>query len=336
MLNLSRRSVLAGLAAGALLPQVAASSSSIMIASNSKALDDLLRDRIDPSMRKGHGAEVLHDGVVDPADLLRAGASGERQAQMYDVLCLDDVAMCAMTRAGLLSQITRERLPSLGQIPSGGSTSIVVVQSAYAIVYNSFHMPDPPRSLADLWSKSQQGRIGLSRSHIIANAIYAAAAEGRPLNDLGALIKAPLAWKSLGATMFSSDEALAAALSKGDVWLTVAPIADAYRWRRDGAAVAHAVPQEGTIGFQIEASVPTHARDVDKAFAYLALLIEPEFQNWLAAEQGYFPVMDPIRPHDPERHAPDTEGEIRIWTPDPAYLWTNQDDILRAWNQVFI
>lgn len=127
MLNLSRRSVLAGLAAGALLPQVAASSSAIMIASNNEALDDLLRDRIDPSMRKGHGAEVLHDGVVDPADLLRAGASGERQARMYDVLCLDDIAMCAMTRAGLLSQITQERLPSLGQIPLSGLTSIVVV-----------------------------------------------------------------------------------------------------------------------------------------------------------------------------------------------------------------
>ncbi len=338
MMHVTRRTLTSALLTAAFFPGLArAQSSTIMVVNANREFDDILRYEIDDTMRSQHRAEVLHDASLPREHLFGLIADENSRKETPDVLCLDEFDMDIAARTGALEEISSLNVPRIDAIrPSWRKkTSVVSMGSAQAIVYNPSKVPDPPRSLRDLWSSKYRNRIGLADTQLLANVIYAAVAGDGSVSDISSAEAKLRQWRSLGAKIFASDEAIASALSHGDIWLTIAPVAHAYIWERAGIPIDYEVPQEGTFISHFEAAVPKSARNKAKAFEYLNLMLEPASQARIAKDRGFSPSVRDVSLDGRLADALCVEqrASSQLWQLDAAHLADQKNTALKLWKE---
>jgi putative spermidine/putrescine transport system substrate-binding protein len=211
------------------------------------------------------------------------------------------------------------------------------IYSARVILYNPNRVNPAPRSYADLWDPKWRGRIGLSDLLYAQYVETAAIAGGGGNSDFAPAWEKLREWKRLGARVYPSNEALAAALKSEEVWLTVMWLARGFMWKKSGIPLEHVVPAEGATSITYEMAVPRNARGKDQAWRYIGHMLDVRAQTAFADRMGYVPtVTDAPLPEALARQinlSPEDQAKLRM--PDYGYMARMVPQVLDFWNREF-
>jgi putative spermidine/putrescine transport system substrate-binding protein len=340
MIELTRRRLIGGAAAAALLPGLArAEESPVVVGTWGGDYGDLLREGVDTAIMKPFGIPVVQDvsGPVQRRTKLLAERASRRGSM--DVACLADFDMFAAAQQSALEEISEANVPRLAKVQPflKKSSSIPQIYSAHTIVYNTNRVTAAPKSLHDLWDPKYRGKVGLADFLYTTNTAFAAIAGGGSMTDFEPGKKKLLEWRSLDVKVLASVEAVAMALKSEEIWFTIVAAARGFMWKQSGIPLGHVIAEEGAFPTVYEAGVPKNARNKESAFRYLNAMLEPAAQQAFALKMGYVPTVSDA-PLDPEvdKQINFSEAErARLWRPDFAYLAAHQAEVLDFWNKDF-
>ncbi len=337
---IARRTVAAVLAsATAGLPRITrAQAAQVVVGTWGGDYGELLRQNVDV-LAGPAGLEVAQD--VAPAPTRKAKLLAERQARRgtMDVAGLSDVDMFELAQLGLFDPVAADRIPRHAAVLPSLRRPYAVphIYSARVILYNPDKVANPPTSYADLWDARFANRIGLSDLLYAQYVETAAIAGGGGNSDFEPAWARLRDWKRLGARVYPSNEALAAALKSEEVWVTVMWLARGFMWQKAGIPLRHVVPAEGATSITYEMAVPRNARNKDAAWRYMNLMLQPSAQLGFAERMGYVPTVgDAALPPELARQISLTaEQQARLRTPDYAYMARMAPQVLDFWNREF-
>lgn len=298
---------------------------------------EILQQGLDLPIARPAGLEPMQD--VAPAPPRKAKLLAERQSRRgsMDVAALSDVDMYELSQHGLF-----EPVPGLARagaiIPALRKPYAVPhIYSARVILYNPSRVNPAPRFYADLWDPKYRGRVGLSDLLYAQYVETAAIVGGGGNGDFAPAWDKLRDWKRLGARVYPSNEALAAALKSEEVWLTVMWLARGYMWKQAGIPLAHVVPEEGATSITYEMAVPRNARGKDQAWRYIDLMLDPRAQAAFARRMGYVPTVTdaPLPPELAAQISLSDADQAKLRTPDYAYMARMAPDVLDFWNREF-
>lgn len=258
----------------------------------------------------------------------------------FDVVGLADTDMQKMINEGLLAKLNPEKIPNWDDIHENLRNEYYVphIFSASVLIYNENKVQPAPTSWAVLWDPKYKGKIGI-QDVLWLNWLQAAAAlEGKP-NDLDSGWERIMALKNQEPKIYSSQEALGAALQTGEVWLTISWRARAVQWNNAGGEpLGNVVPKEGSFPVVFGMAIPANAKNPDAAYAYLNALLEPDAQAGFAEKMGYAPtVKDANLPKDLQETIAFTEEELKRIKPlDLNYVAQNDPRWKEKWDKEFI
>ena len=336
---IDRRSLLAATAAMPFLPGRAHAAGQAVVGTWGGDYAELLSANIDKPIVAPMGIEVLQD--VAPQDPRKAKLVAERTARRgtMDVCCLSDNDMYTMSLLNVFEPITTENLPASSHIiPALRSPfSIPHIFSAKVILYNPNQVKVAPKSYADLWDPKYRGRVGFS-DLLYLNIIEAAGLVGGGTMTDYEPGKAKLReLKSLGAKIYPSNEALAAALKSEEVWITIMWAARGFMWKKAGIPVERAVPEEGATFYVSSAAVPKNAQNKANGLAYLNAMLDPKAQAAFADRMGFLGTVDnALIPEDLKKQIGFSEREMASFRKlDFDYVAKNSSQLLDFWNKEF-
>jgi putative spermidine/putrescine transport system substrate-binding protein len=343
MMQMSRRSALGAAIAAATagLPGLgrAQSGGQVVVGTWGGDYGELLQQTIDRPIVQPMGIEVVQDVGSHVPRMTKLRAEMQSRRGSMDVAALSDINMYEMAQLNLFEEVTPANVPRLSAvIPTlRRPYAIPHIYSAKVILYNPQRVTPAPTSYADLWDPRWRGRVGLS-DLLYAQYVETAAlvGGGSPSNFDPAWDKLR-EWKALGGKVYPSNEALAAGLQSGEVWLTVMWLARGFMWKKAGIPLEHAVPSEGATSITFEWAVPKNARNKPQAWRYLNAALDPRAQVGFADRMGYVPtVTDAPLPEALARQISLTpEQQANLLTPDYAYLAQNHQRVLEFWNREF-
>jgi len=299
---------------------------------------EILRQAVDDQVAKPTGLDPVQD--VAPAPPRKAKLLAERQARRgsMDVAALSDVDMYELSQHGMFDPVpdSVRRLPAV--IPAlRKSYAVPHIYSARVILYNPNKVAVAPRGYADLWDPKYRGRIGLSDLLYAQYVETAAIVGGGGNSDFAPAWDRLREWKRLGARVYPSNEALAAALKSEEVWLTVMWLARGFMWKKSGIPLEHVVPAEGATSITYEMAVPKNSRAKDQAWRYIDAMLDVRAQGGFADRMGYVPtVTDAPLPSELARQislSPEDQAKLRPL--DYDFMQKERGAILDFWNKEF-
>lgn len=298
-----------------------------------------LMDFVEPSLRGG-GVEILHD-VTRPAQrITKLLAERPLPRGSIDVVHLNVPDMFQIREAGVLRELDLAKIPNAKNIRDefADPWSVPHIYSAQVIVYNKDEIKAAPESYAIFWNPKYRGRVGIQR-HLWVNwfAIAAILAGGNAKNyEVGKAMLMEL--KALEPRVYPSQEALAAGLKQGDVWLTPNWRARGYMWQQSGMPLRTAVPKEGAVPVVYRAAVPKNARAPDCGFSYLDAMLSPAGQAGFAKSMGYVPtVTNSGVPDEVMREIGFSEADrANFFEEDQAYVAANFSAWGEWWSKSFL
>ncbi len=300
---------------------------------------ELLAANIDKPIVAPLGIEVLQD--VAPQDPRKAKLVAERTARRgtMDVCCLSDNDMYTMSLLNVFEPITATNVPDLPHVIPALRTpySIPHIYSAKVILYNPDKVKPAPRSYADLWDPKYRGRVGFSDLLYLNIMEAAGLVGGGSMTDYEPGKAKLLELKALGAKVYPSNEALAAALKSEEVWITIMWAARGFMWKKAGIPVERSVPSEGATVYVSSAAVPKNAQNKENGLAYLNGMLNPRAQAAFADRMGFLGTVDnaPLPPELAQQIG-FTEREIRDFRKmDFDYVARNTGQLLDFWNKEF-
>jgi len=335
----TRRTLLAAAAALPLVPRRAAAAGQAVVGTWGGDYAELLSANIDKPLLAPSGIEVLQD--VAPQDPRKAKLAAERTARRgtMDVCCLSDNDMYTMSLLNVFEPVTATNVPDLSHVLPALRTpySIPHIYSGKVILYNPDKVKVAPKSYSDLWDQKYRGRVGFS-DLLYLNVIESAALVGGGSMTDYEPGKAKLRdLKALGAKVYPSNEALAAALKSEEVWLTVMWAARGFMWKKAGVPVARAVPEEGATLYVSSASVPKNAQNKENGLLYLNAMLNPQAQGAFADRMGFLGTVDnaKIDPAIAKEIGFTDRQQADFRKLDFGYLAQNTSQLLDFWNREF-
>lgn len=341
--EISRRGLLAASAAfGALsLPLPSFAQDKSLVASVFGGdYGDILRATVDNGAMAAQGFSVTQDISSTEARQTKLRSERARRRSSFDVAVLADLDMYPMAQIGALAEIAEAEVPRLSAVLPTLRKPYAVPQiySYIAILYNPEKITTPPTSFADLWKPEYKGKVGVSDLLHVATSAVAALVGGGSMGDFTPGREKLMELKTAQEVkILPSNEAIAAAFSSGDIWITVNYVSRAYSWKKAGLNIERAVASEGAIPIAFEMAVPKNAASPEAAMAYIDAALQPEAQVAFAERMGYLPtVTDALLP--PELEAaiglPEADRD-RLLQLDNAYLMEHQAEILEFWTREF-
>ncbi len=336
---IDRRLLLAGAAALPFVPGRAHAAGQAIVGTWGGDYAELLAGNIDKPILAPAGIEVVQD--VAPQDPRKAKLAAERTARRgtMDVCCLSDNDMYTMSLLNVFEPITEANVPNLKHVLPAlrADYAIPHIYSAKVILYNPSKVGAAPKSYADLWDPKYRGRVGFSDLLYLNITESAALVGGGTMNDYEPGKKKLMELKSLGAKIYPSNEALAAALKSEEVWLTIMWAARGFMWKKAGIPVERAVPSEGATFYVSSAAVPKNAQNKPNGLAYLNAMLDPKAQAAFAERMGFLGTVDNAAvPEELRKQIGFSEAELASFRKlDFDYLAKNSSQILDFWNKEF-
>lgn len=341
-MNTTRRGTMAAAIAAATagLPRIsAAQAREVVIGTWGGDYGNLLQENIDRPLAVPAGLNVVQDVASAPPRKTKLLAERQSRRGTLDVAALSDSDMFEIAQQNVFDPVSEAALRRLSSvIPSLRKPYAVPhIYSAKVILYNPNHVNPAPRSYADLWDPRWRGRVGLSDLLYAQYTETAAIVGGGSVSNFEPAWQRLRDWRALDVRIYPSNEALAAALQSGEVWLTVMWLARGFMWQQAGIPIRHAVPSEGATSIAFEFAVPRNARNKDAAWRWIDLALDARAQAGFARRMGYLPtVTDAEIPADIATAISLNEQQrARMLTPDYAYLAQNHQRILDFWNRDF-
>ena len=335
----SRRLLLAAAAASPLLPRRAHAAGQAVVGTWGGDYAELLRANIDKPLLEPKGIEVIQD--VAPQDPRKAKIAAERTSRRgsMDVCCLSDNDMYTTSLLNVFEPVTEANVPSLKHVlePLRAPYAIPHIYSAKVILYNPSKVNPAPQSYADLWDPKYRGRVGFSDLLYLNVMESAALVGGGTMTDYEPGKAKMKELKALGAKVYPSNEALAAALKSEEVWLTIMWAARGYMWKKAGVPVERAVPSEGATLYVSSAAVPKNGQNKANGLTYLDAMLNPKAQAAFADRMGFLGTVDNADlPPELKKEIGFTDNQVsKFRKMDFDYLAKNTAQLLDFWNKEF-
>jgi putative spermidine/putrescine transport system substrate-binding protein len=299
----------------------------------------LLASEIEQPLLRPRGITVQQDVGTPAARKTKLIAERASRRASMDVVCLGDADTHAMGQLGLLEELTPEKVPNLAKVIPALRMPFTLphIYSVRTILTNPGRISPAPTRYADLFEERFRRQIGFSDllfTHMTESAAIAAGGDER--NHQPGYAKL-LEWKRLGARVYPSNEALAAALKSEEVSATIMWLGRAYMWKQAGIPVVATIPAEGATPYISCACVPRNARNKDAAFAYLNAMLDPRAALGFAERMGFLPTTtEAALPERLQREIGLTAAQqAKLRTQDFDYLAQTNSQTLDFWNREF-
>ncbi|MBX3540353.1 MAG: extracellular solute-binding protein [Chelatococcus sp.] len=336
---LASAATLAGAAALAPPRLALADPSRIVVGTWGGAGAETLRKVVDGPLSAARGVEIIQDIGNGEARLTKLLVGRQSSRGTFDVAHLSDADHHVASLQNVLQQIDTASVPRSALVLQKlhSPDSIPFVYTVQAIIYNRDRVTEPPKSYADLWSPRWKDKIGFADQFHNQVITAAALAAGGSVSDFSAAPDKLRELKKLGARVYPSHEAIAAALNSGEIDVTISLASRAVFWARSGVPVGFALPSEGSTLLVYRAMVPLNARNAAGAWLYLDAMLTPEAQLGLAQTMACMPVVSDVElPPELAQFLPISAKDFdRFLLPDFAYLTSVRDRNLTFWQREF-
>jgi putative spermidine/putrescine transport system substrate-binding protein len=299
----------------------------------------LLASEIEQPLLRPRGLQPVHDVGTPAARKTKLIAERASRRASMDVVCLGDSDTHAMGQLGLLEELTPENVPNLAKVIPALRLPYTLphIYSVRAILSNPARVDPAPTRYDALFEERFRNRIGFSdllSTHLTESAAIAAGGDESNHEPGRARL---LEWKRLGARVYPSNEALAAALKSEEVWATIIWLGRAHMWRKAGIPLIARIPEEGATPYISCACVPRNARNKAAAFAYLDAMLDPRAALGFAERMGFLPTTtDAVLPAALQREIGLTpEQQAKLRRQDFDYLARTNAATLDFWNREF-
>ena len=340
--SLKRRSFLQSsstLLAASALPlfsrDLSAQESNVVVGTWGGDYQNLLQKIVNPLS----GSSIVFDtgNAVARATKIRAEKNSRRGSM--DVCLLQDIDMYDLSLGDLLEPVNDKNTPNLSnayeQFRNG--YSIPHIFSAMVLVYNKEKIPTPPDSFSAALDPKYKGRVGFSDILHIANTLFVGLANGGNTSSFNAGMKFLAEIKKNDPKVFPSNEAVAAALKSGEIWMTCMWKARALQWQDAGLPLGFVLPKEGAVAVTFEGGVPKNSRNKPGAWKFLNAMMDPKGQVEFAKAMGYAPtVRNADLPAELRERVSFSDSELkRVFAYDSKSLITQKTEVLDYWNKSF-
>jgi putative spermidine/putrescine transport system substrate-binding protein len=235
--------------------------------------------------------------VVDVADELprvaKIMASRRLPRGQMDVACVQAVQAYSMAEAGVLEELTPDKVPNIVHVKAGlGMTCFAPhIWSPQILSYNPERVKTPPASFAELADPKYKDKVGFPDANyfyvMMAASLYASGTsiDFAKAKELLTKINAN------GLRLYPSTDAGGPPFKTGEIDVGVMWLARIAMWQNAGIPVAAAFPKEGCILYVSGMVVPKNAPNKKAAFAYINAMLEPAAQIGFAEHMGYLPTV---------------------------------------------
>lgn len=301
--------------------------------------EKILREALAAKAKEKHGIDVVFDVGTPSARKTKLLAQAARPRNSMDIPWLVDTDMFQMKMKNILKDNDPGAIPNYDTIASEFRTdySVPTCYSALVLVYNKNKVTTPPRSIKDLWRNEYAGKIGfadLSYDKIIP---MASVAHGGSTSDYSVGYESLLELKRNGVRVYSSNEAVSAALKSEEVLVALMWKGRAYQWTEAGLPLAFATPSEGAYPTFFVMGATRNTGQPEATNLVLGCSLEPDVQLAIARAIGQMPTVTTARlPADLEERIGFTERDRKNFIPrDYAYAAAKASEISEFWNQKF-
>jgi putative spermidine/putrescine transport system substrate-binding protein len=235
--------------------------------------------------------------VVDVADELprvaKIMASRRLPRGQMDVACVQAVQAYSMAEAGVLEELTPDKVPNIAHVKAGlGMTCFSPhIWSPQILSYNPERVKTPPASFAELADPKYKDKVGFPDANyfyvMMAASLYASGTSTDFAKAKELLTKV----NANGLHLYPSTDAGGPPFKTGEIDVGVMWLARIAMWQNAGIPVAAAFPKEGCILYVSGMVVPKNAPNKKAAFAYINAMLEPAAQIGFAEHMGYLPTV---------------------------------------------
>lgn len=338
-LKLSSGLALAPALGAASFPARAADAAHVTVGTWGGDYQALLESQIATPLLKPEGIDTsfLTGDQVSRMTKLRAERTARRPSM--DVACLADIDMYTMNEAGLLLAPDLSKVENARNIFPTLSSPFAVphIFSGMVIVYNTDHVKTAPDSFTAAFDAKFKGKVGFSDILYNFNAMMGSLSAGKGASDLKAGADFLRQLKANKPRVYPSNEAVAAALKSGEIWMTCMWKARALQWQQAGVPLGFAFDKQGALPAVFQAAIPKNNRQPDVAYRFLSGMLDPRAQVGFAEKMGYAPtIRNAGLPAGLQARVGFTDAQIEKFQKlDYARLNADKDALLTYWNTDF-
>lgn len=300
--------------------------------------EKILREALAAKAKEKHSINVVFDVGTPSARKTKLLAQAARPRNSMDIPWLVDTDMYQMSARNILKQNDPSAIPNYDTIIKEFQTeySVPTCYSALVLVYNK-NKVTPPKSIKDLWRDEYAGKIGfadLSYDKIIP---MASVAHGGTTSDYTVGYDSLLELKKKGVRVYSSNEAVGAALKSEEVLVALMWKGRAYQWIEAGLPLAYTTPSEGAYPTFFVMGATRNTGEPDATNLVLGASLEPDVQLAIARAIGQVPTVTTAKlPPELEEMIGFSERDMAQFIPrDYAYAAEKASEISEFWNQKF-
>jgi len=245
---------------------------------------------------KDHGVRVVIDTYDNNEVIEQKLQSGTAP---YDIVVPSDYMVVSLARQGLLTPLDEARLPGLanldplldwGKALGGPRYSVPYLWGTTGFAYRADKIPEPIDSWAPFFDPKYKGRI-VMLDDMREDFAVALKSLGHSLNttdeaQLRAAQKMLADQRPLVLAYDSSD--FAGKVQAGDGWLVHGYSGELATVARDsGGTIKYVLPKEGATIAVDNLAIPTAAKHVDLAYAFIAFMLQPDVAADTTNVTGY-------------------------------------------------
>jgi putative spermidine/putrescine transport system substrate-binding protein len=229
-----------------------------------------------------------------------------------DVACVQAVQAYALGEAGVLEELTPDKVPNLANVKPGLGTATFAphIWSPQIVSYSPERVSAPPAGFGDLMDPKYKDKVGFPDGNFFYVMMAAGLFAGGSANDFDKAKEAMTKVNANGLRLYPSTDAGGPPFKTGEIDIGVMWLARISMWQNAGIPVAAAFPKEGCILYVSGMVVPKNAPNKAAAFKYINAMLDPRAQLGFAEHMGYLPTVD---------NAP-LSGKVaeQLALPDPA------------------
>ncbi len=256
-------------------------------------LAKMVRERVAPWVEEKTGAQVIIEEGITLDQLAKMRA--ERSNPQHTVMGIDDIAVSAAKKEGLIERLDPGEIPGMKEIypefileDNHGAGMALNWSTVY---YHTQKMAEP-KSYREFWNAAYKGRIITPSIKPTQGFFFLIVAShlktGKPIReaqyDVGPGFEM---WKALKPNLHSMYDSLNSAmplLAQGEAWLTFGSSRVAGSWLIRGAPVARALVKEGTFMGLNCVSLVKGGPHPDVGKKIIERLLSPEVQAEFSAK----------------------------------------------------
>jgi len=260
-------------------------------------------DYIDPELIKEfeskHGCKVQYDTYSADADLENKLASGAE----YDVVFPSDRSLAPLLKRGLLQKLDRSKLSNLGNLNPASlgvrhdprnEYTLPYFEGTLAVGIRTDRVTKPVKGFEILFDEELKGKIVLldDAEHVVAMALLHLGRDMNSVADDDLAAARDLLQKQRPLVQAWSSDGFKDKLIKGEAWAALGWSGDLLQARDQLAetgkgSIAVVVPASGTLRWVDSMAIPTAAKNVELAHAFIDFLLDPAVAARNAAKVRY-------------------------------------------------